>query len=230
MKKTERLFHLVERLRSAQRPMTAEKLAGELEVSERTIYRDVKLLMLQGLPIEGEAGVGYVISSDFNAPALQFTRDELEILSIGLRMVFRDGDGPMQRASETAFSKIRSGLKGIADLDIIDLYAPEGTFPLEQPYLTKTRVAIRNRSIIEVEYLSLEGETTTRRLKPLALLFFPAATLVAGFCELRQDFRNFRVDRFKSLTETPEKFTGEHYRLRRAYFEMVRNERHEARQ
>ena len=96
MKKTERLFHLVERLRSAQRPMTAETLASELEVSERTIYRDVKLLMLQGLPIEGEAGVGYVISRDFNAPALQFTRDELEILSIGLRMVYRDGDGQQE--------------------------------------------------------------------------------------------------------------------------------------
>ncbi|MEM7067724.1 MAG: YafY family protein [Pseudomonadota bacterium] len=225
MKKTERLFHLVERLRSSSRPMTAIDLGQELEVSERTIYRDMKLLMLQGLPITGEAGMGYIISPDFNAPALQFTRDELEILAIGLRMVFRDGDNPMQRASETAFSKIKNGLKGTGDLDSIDLYAPSGTDALDRPYLTKTRLAIRNRSVIEVEYLALSGESTQRRLKPLALLFFPEATLVAGFCELRQDFRNFRVDRFKSLNVTSEKFKSEHYRLRRAYMEMVRNER-----
>lgn len=226
MKKTERLFHLVEQLRAAPRPMTAEILAEELGVSERTIYRDMKLLIEQGLPISGEAGVGYVIAADFNAPALQFTRDELEILSIGLRFVFRDGDEPMRRASEVAFSKIKAGLKGTADLDAIDLYAPQSRVKPDQTFLTKTRIAIRNHSVIEIEYLSLSDEVTVRRLKPIALLFFHDAVLVAGFCELRKDFRNFRVDRIKSFTETHEKFSTEHYRLRRAYFEMVRNERH----
>lgn len=223
MQKTERLFHLVERLRSSPRPMTARTIAQELEVSERTIYRDMKLLIKQGLPISGEAGVGYVIASDFNAPALQFTNDELEILSIGLRIVFRDGDAPMRQAAEMALSKIRTGLKGTTDLDSIDLYAPSGWSNRETNHLTKLRHQIRKRSIIELEYLSLNDESTSRTIKPLALLFFQETTLVAGYCELRKDFRNFRVDRIKSITETGKDFKAEHYKLRRGYFETVKN-------
>ena len=224
MQKTERLFHLVERLRSSPRPLIAKTIAQELEVSERTIYRDMKLLIAQGLPISGEAGVGYVIASNFNAPALQFTHDELEILSIGLRIVFRDGDAPMRKATETAFSKIRNGLKGTSDLDAIDLYAPSGWSEQKNNYLSELRHIIRNRSIIKIEYLSLNDKSSARIIKPLALLFFQETTLVAGYCELRKDFRSFRVDRIKSITETGTDFKAEHYKLRRAYFETVKKQ------
>ncbi len=225
MRRTERLFHLLERLRSAKRPITATQLAGELEVSERTIYRDVKLLSLQGLPIAGEAGVGYMLSSHFNAPALQFTKDELEILSIGLRIVFREGDEPMRRAADTILAKIQSGLRGIADFDAIDLYAVGEKPEYKDPTLTRARIAIRNRTIIEIDYRRIDGEMTARRVKPIALLFFHNSTLLAGYCELRKDFRNFRVDLIEAMRETHDDFQAEHYRLRRDYFASAKKER-----
>ena len=108
MKKTERLFHVLETMRASRNPITADRLARDLGVSERTIYRDVKLLIAQGLPIMGEAGIGYVLAPEFDAPPLQFTHDELDVLSIGLRLAFRDGDDAMRAAAETSLSKIRS--------------------------------------------------------------------------------------------------------------------------
>jgi len=179
-------------LRGSPRPATAANLARELGVSERTIYRDTKLLISQGLPITGEAGVGYVLEPHFDAPPLQFTADELDILSIGLRLAFREGDQPMRRAAETAFAKIRTGLKDKAALDSIDIYAP--------------------------------GGKTQREIKPMALLFFQGATLLAGFCTLRQDFRNFRLDRISAFEETERRFTKEHYALRKAYFDRVKED------
>lgn len=226
MKKTERLFNVIDHLRGSSRPITAETLARDLGVSERTIYRDVKLLTAQGLPIMGEAGVGYILAPDFDAPPLQFTADELDVLSIGLRIAFRDGDKPMRRAAETAFAKIRSGLKDSNALDRIDLYAPGGSEHSNSNIMTDARVAIRNKAIISFDYESLAGAKTHRRIKPLALLFFREATLLAGFCLLREGFRNFRLDRIHHMTETGVRFTADHYKLRKAYFNMIKAERH----
>ena len=225
MKKTERLFNLIEQLRGSSRPATAASLARELGVSERTIYRDTKLLISQGLPITGEAGIGYVLEPHFNAPPIQFTADELDILSIGLRIAFREGDQPMRRAAETAFAKIRTGLKDKAALDSIDIYAPGGQQNAGSKLLSTLRVAIRNKSIIRFDYLSLAEDKTQREIKPLALLFFRDATLLSGYCMLRQDFRNFRIDRISTFVETGKRFTAEHYALRKAYFASIKTER-----
>jgi len=222
MKKTERLFHLIEQLRGSPRPATAANLARELGVSERTIYRDTKLLIAQGLPITGEAGVGYVLEPHFDAPPLQFTADELDLLSIGLRIAYREGDQPMRRAAETAFAKIREGLRTKTNLDSIDLYAPSWEPEQTLTLMSEARVAIRNKSVVRFKYESLAGDKTNRELKPLALLFFRDATLLAGYCLLRQDFRNFRLDRITHFEETGTRFTAEHYRLRKAYFEEVK--------
>jgi len=226
MKKTERLFHVLETMRAAKRPITADRLARDLGVSERTIYRDVKLLIAQGLPIMGEAGVGYVLAPEFDAPPLQFTHDELDVLSIGLRLAFRDGDEAMRAAAETSLSKIRAGLKNREAFDSISLYAPGAALSPASPILSKARHAIRNKSIVAFDYISLKDQTSSRRLKPLALLFFREASLLAGFCEIRQDFRNFRTDRITNFTETSERFTADHYRLQRDYFNNIRKEQH----
>ncbi len=222
MKKTERLFNLIEQLRGSPRPLTAASLARELGVSERTIYRDTKLLIAQGLPIMGEAGVGYMLAPHFDAPPLQFTADELDILSIGLRIAFREGDQPMRRAAETAFAKIREGLKDKAALDSIDIYAPSGAAIPGSNIISSIRIAIRNKSIIRFDYLSLAGKKTHREIKPIALLFFQEARLVAGFCTLRQDFRSFRLDRIENFQEMERRFTSEHYALRKSYFDKVK--------
>lgn len=223
MRRTERLLHFAERLRAARKPVTAQDLAEEFSVSERTVYRDIRLLSEQGLPITGEPGIGYVMDAGYNAPALQFTLDELEILSIGLRLVFRDGDEPMRRASESILSKIQTGLKGATDFDSIGLYATGERSSYNDPVLTWARLAIRKRAIVEIEYESIGGDRTRRKVKPLALLFFHNATLLAGYCELRHDFRNFRVDLIRSFESTSQNFQSEHYRLRRAYLETVKS-------
>ena len=225
MKKTERLFHVIDSLRAARKPITAAQIAEDLGVSMRTIYRDVKLLISQGLPITGEAGMGYVIDSDFNAPPLQFNADELDVISIGLRIAYRDGDAAMRSAADAAFAKIRAGLKNSERLDAIDLYAPGINTAHNAEFLSQTRQAVRHKAVLEITYLSLSDTLSTRRVKPMALLFFKDATLLSGYCELRQDFRHFRIDRIESLTDTGERFTAEHYKLRKAYFDQVKRER-----
>ena len=224
MRRTERLFHLVERLRAAQRPITASQLSQELNVSERTVYRDIKLLSEQGLPISGEAGIGYLLSDEFDAPSLQFSADELEILAIGLRLVYREGDAPMRRTADLVLSKIRSGMKGRVDFDRIDLYAAgEQNHPA--PFLSTIRTAIREKLIIRVQYKSLDGTLSEREVKPLALQFFHNATLLAGYCTLREDFRHFRVDRIGKLEKSGSSFRSEHYRLRQAFLRYVATDR-----
>ena len=131
----------------------------------------------------------------------------------------------MRRTAETILSKIKTGLKGLADFDAIDLYAVGEEIEYTEPHLTNARLAIRNRAVIEIDYQRIDGHMTNRRVKPIALLFFHNATLLAGFCELRQDFRNFRVDLIREMRETRDSFQAEHFRLRRAYFESVRRER-----
>lgn len=225
MKKTERLFNLIDVLRAARRPITAKQIADDMGVTPRTIYRDVKLLMSQGLPIQGEAGVGYVIDSDFNAPALQFNADELDVISIGLRMSYRDGDAAMRRAADSAFAKIRAGLKYGEKLDGIDLYAPDLSAAPSTPFLTQARHAVRDKNILDIRYKSIDGVVSSRRIKPLALLFFKEATLLSAYCEMRKDFRNFRIDLIDQMKLTGERFKSEHYKLRKAYFDMIKKER-----
>lgn len=225
MKKTERLFNLIDVLRAARRPITAKQIAREMGVTPRTIYRDVKLLISQGLPIQGEAGIGYVIDSDFNAPALQFNADELDVISIGLRIAYRDGDSAMQHAADSAFAKIRAGLKHGEKLDGIDLYAPDIRTAQNTSFLTQARHAVRDKSVLEISYKSLNDIVSIRRVKPLALLFFKQATLLSAYCEMRSDFRNFRIDRIDQMTLTGDRFVSEHYKLRKAYFDMVKKER-----
>ena len=130
----------------------------------------------------------------------------------------------MRRAAETAFAKIRTGLKDKAALDSIDLYAPAGPQNAGSNLLSTLRIAIRNKSIIRFDYLSLAGAKSQREIKPMALLFFQGATLLAGFCTLRQDFRNFRLDRISAFEETESRFTAEHYALRKAYFDRVKED------
>ena len=225
MKKTERLFHLIDVLRAARGPITAKQIARDMGVTPRTIYRDVKLLMSQGLPIQGEAGIGYVIDSDFNAPALQFSADELDVISIGLRIAYRDGDSAMQQAADSAFAKIRAGLRHGEKLDAIDLYAPDMSAANNASFLTQARHAVRDKNILEISYKSLDNIVSLRQVKPLALLFFRQATLLSAYCEMRKDFRNFRIDRIDKMALTGERFKADHYKLRKAYFDMIKRER-----
>lgn len=192
-------------LRGRRRPVTAAELAGELAVSMRTVYRDVQTLVGLGAPIDGGAGVGYLLRTGFFLPPLMFSEEELEALVLGARWVQGQGDPALARAADAALAKIATA----SPRDLRDriaetgLWAPRLARPAEQGVgLRVIREAIRREHKLKIRYLSLAGVETDRLIWPVALVFFEGSRLVAGWCELRSDFRHFRTDRISSLETT----------------------------
>ncbi len=192
-------------LRGRRRPVTAAQLAGELSVSMRTVYRDVQTLMGLGAPIDGGAGVGYLLRAGFFLPPLMFGEEELEALVLGARWVQGQGDPALARAAEAALAKIATA----SPRDLRDRIAETGLFaprlcgPAQEAAGLRTiREAIRREQKLRIRYLSIAGADTERLIWPVALVFFEGTRLVAGWCELRGDFRHFRADRISSLEAT----------------------------
>ncbi len=224
MKKTERLFRIIDRLRGHSIAVTAAQLAAEFGVSERTIYRDMKSLEDQAIPVEGEAGVGYMLGAGFDAPPMAFDRDELDALVIGLRFVGREADPILQGAALSALEKIRAvSTTNFAPEDTA-LYAPNFGHHVHLHMMSILRLAIRNAAVMDLQYEALSGAVTTRVVKPLALIFFPNAHLLAAWCELRQDYRNFRIDRITQARDTGANFVREKRGLLGGYKAQVDGE------
>lgn len=196
MRRADRLFRLLFELRRG-RVTTARRLAARLEVSERTIYRDVADLVASGVPIEGEAGVGYRLRG-FELPPLMFSAEEIEALVFGARMVESWGDGSLAHAAGDALGKIEAVLP-MSRAHLVEetrLYAPtHGERAVERLPLTAMRAALRERRRVFVRYVDEAGRQSERTLRPLALAFFPPVWLLVAWCELRAGFRSFRVDR-----------------------------------
>ncbi|QLC73591.1 YafY family transcriptional regulator [Pseudomonas sp. LPB0260] len=207
MRRADRLFQIVQFLRS-RRLTTAQWLAERLQVSVRTIYRDIQDLSLSGVPLEGEAGLGYVLRQPMDLPPLMFEREELEALLIGARMVNAWADPQLQRAAESALAKIHGVLPASLrdEFNRNQLFAPE-TRPYPLHLLGQLRQAIRDGHTLQLSYCSETRQTTERRVRPLGLFFWGQAWTLCGWCELRNDFRNFRVDRVLTLLDTGEAFT-----------------------
>ncbi|HTD96189.1 MAG TPA: YafY family protein [Edaphobacter sp.] len=201
MRRADRLFRIVQFLRSG-RLLTAQKLAEKLQVSQRTIYRDVQDLQLSGTPIEGEAGVGYTLRRDYDLPPLMFTSSELTALVLGARLVRAWGGAENVVAATQALQRIEAvlppDLRG--GLDSILLYAPGDR--MEQ-YLRKRldtlHAACLARKAITFGYAREDGERSSRSVRPLALAFWSGVWTLAAWCEMREDFRNFRMDRMEDV-------------------------------
>jgi predicted DNA-binding transcriptional regulator YafY len=211
MRRADRLFEIVQYLRG-RRLTTAKQLANWLEVSERTIYRDVADLAASGVPIEGEAGVGYRIAASFDLSPLMFTHNEIDALVIGARFVESWGGPQLAAGARSALAKIAAALprdKRVA-LESARLFAP-GFFvdPLPGERLELMRAAMRKRLVAELEYKDAEGKPSARRVRPLGLYFWGDAWSLAAWCELRQDFRNFRLDRIVNVRTLDETFLDE---------------------
>jgi predicted DNA-binding transcriptional regulator YafY len=213
MRRADRLFRIVQLLR-AGRLQTAHGLAQKLQVSERTIYRDVQDLQLSGVPILGEAGVGYTLRRDYDLPPLMFNPREITALVLGSRMVATWGDADLAAAANDALRKIEAVLTaGLRDrIDGVRLYVPSvalSSVSSTREALEQLRAAIEGARIIQVCYRDEKGQTTERRLRPLALLFWGSVWTLVAWCEMRVDFRSFRVDRFQELRVLEETFTSE---------------------
>lgn len=209
MRRAERLFRLVNEMRSRD-VCRAEDLAEYFEVSVRTVYRDIAHLQGSGLPIEGEAGVGYLLRPGFDLPAMTFTFEQLDALAMGLSFVEVAGDKSLSEAAKEVRSKIQASLPDPdkRDLENAPLFAAR-RYGRAAPMLKTIRRAIRENNILNLEYRDADEALTVRQVRPLAVWAFTEGWLFAGWCELRKDFRAFRLDRISALEETGERFSDQ---------------------
>src|SRR5579859_149468 len=225
MARAKRLLDLIEILRRHRYPVTGAALADELKVSVRTLYRDIALLQGQGADIDGEPGLGYVLRPGFMLPPLMFSEDEIEALVLGSRWVAdRTADLRLSAAARNALAKITAVLP--ADLrDTVDatalLIGPGNAPTAGETGLPEIRQAIRDERKIEITYQDAQGAGTSRLVWPFAVAFFDHARIVCAWCELRQDYRHFRVDRIASLASTEDRYPRRRHVLMKEWRETL---------
>ncbi|MBF9028871.1 WYL domain-containing protein [Rhodobacterales bacterium HKCCE3408] len=200
MRRADRLFQIVQTLRTG-RLTRARDLAERLEVSERTIYRDVADLMKSGLPIDGEAGVGYVMRAGYDLPPLMFTAEEIVALTTGARMVRAWGGAGMARGAESALEKITSvlpdALRDRAEGVSVHAIAKPDMTDEVRAVIDRLEAAVNDSLRIEMDYTDEAGHRTTRAVRPLGLWYWGQVWTLVAWCELRRAFRMFRLDRIR---------------------------------
>ncbi len=225
MRKAERLFQILNLLRNRRTVLTARDIGEALEVSERTIYRDIQALSLSGVPIEGEAGVGYRLQRHFDLPPLMFDQDEVEALLLGARMIRAWSDRQLASSASSALNKILSilpeNLRAIEETSAI--HVPEfQNQSAKAPYSEEIRKAIKKFEIIGIKYCDAKEVTTERRIWPLGIFFWGNAWTLVAWCELRQGYRVFRLDRIGIYQPTGERFVCHASCSLEHYLEMQR--------
>lgn len=209
MSRSARLLQLLDVLRRARQPQTGPQLAQQLGVSLRTLYRDIATLRAQGADILGDPGLGFEMRPGFLLPPLMFNADELEALLLGARWASLQADPQLAHAATTAMDRIRSALP--LDLRIeVDtcglLVPPMCLDTAMEPWQTSLRLAIRCQHKVLLHYTDEKGLPTERQIWPFAMAFFERRRILAAWCELRQDFRHFRADRVRSVTDLGERY------------------------
>jgi predicted DNA-binding transcriptional regulator YafY len=203
MRRADRLFQIVQLLRRRRTIVTAKQIAAKLEISERTVYRDIRDLIAAGTPIDGEAGVGYRLQPGYDLPPLMFDRDEIQALVLGARIVAQFGDPALARASESILSKVA----GVVPKDLEPLLADTRLFvpPTRSGARSAAALAVARDALIakrrlHISYANEKGEDSERDVRPLGLFFWGKTWTLAAWCEMRIGFRNFRLDRIGSAT------------------------------
>ncbi|MEZ5871030.1 MAG: YafY family protein [Nitratireductor sp.] len=208
MRRADRLFQIVQQLR-AGRLVTARMLAERLEVSERTIYRDIADLQGSGVPIDGEAGIGYLMRQGYDLPPLMFNREEMTALVIGARIIRAWGGARMALAAEDALSKIEAVLPADerARASEVRIYAFDNRMQdVERKHLDTINAAIAASTLLELDYRDAGDARTIRQVEPLSLFYWGKVWTLVGWCRMRKDFRMFRLDRIEALGESGETF------------------------
>ncbi|MFD2054493.1 helix-turn-helix transcriptional regulator [Mesorhizobium calcicola] len=208
MSRSERLLDLIQTLRRHRRPVSGQALAAELGISIRTLYRDIATLQGQGAPIEGEAGLGYVLKPGFMLPPLMFSDEEIEAIVLGSRWVAKQPDRRLSAAAANALAKIAAVLPDDLreDLDASTLLVGPPDAAVEGIDLGLVRQAIRNERKLGFLYRDAGGAASERVVWPFALGFFDKVRVVVAWCEMRQDFRHFRADRIAELKATDRRY------------------------
>ena len=198
MRRAERLLQLLQILRRHRLPVTADVIASELEVSLRTVYRDMASLIGERVPIRGEAGIGYVLGEGFDMPPLMFTVDELEAVMLGLRWVTRRGDAQLSRAARDSVAKIGAvlpeGLKPFL-FDAGLVVPPREERAADAVDVAALRSAIRESRKVDIKYRDELDRPSERTIWPIGIAYYEATRNIIAWCELRTAFRHFRTDR-----------------------------------
>lgn len=209
MPKSDRLFEIIQLLRAAKEPMLAQDMADQLEVSKRTIYRDIVTLQAMQTPILGEAGIGYVMRKGYDLPPLNFDVDEAEALAVGLSLIARTGDIALWRAAGRAARKLNEAAPGTRRL----VASSWGLDDIQTIDLGTLRAAIRAEQKIGLHYGDEKGAVTRRVIWPLVLIYYVDTAMIAAWCELREDIRHFRLDRVRDWSLEQDHFTGQSAQL-----------------
>ncbi|MDO9417265.1 helix-turn-helix transcriptional regulator [Pararhizobium sp.] len=220
MRKASRLFEIIQILRLARQPVTAAEMGAAMEVTVRSIYRDIAALQAMRVPVEGERGIGYMLRPGFDLPPLMFSIEEVEAIVLSLALLERTGDAALKQAARSVTRKIegavpvplRHAMKSTA------LMAWGTTAPaLSGIDLAVVRAAIRDEQKLELAYRDEQGRASRRLIRPIALIYYSATAVIVAWCELRQALRNFRADRVEACAETQAWFKGEGDGLREAW-------------
>ncbi len=210
MRRADRLFDIIQTLRVAPRPMTAATLAERLEVTVRTVYRDIATLQARRVPIEGAPGLGYVLRRGFDLPPLMFTADEIDAIAVGARLVKRLRDPALHQAAEAVLAKVASVLPEALRGGMVaaPFYVSDGSAAVPEGIdLADLRRAIRETRKIRIAYTDAAGQHSTRTIWPIALAYYVDVTVLAAWCELRGDYRHFRIERITVSALLEERFS-----------------------
>ncbi len=211
MRRADRLFQVIQLIRG-RRLTTAAWLAGRLEVSERTVYRDIADLQRQGVPIDGEAGVGYRLGKGFDLPPLVFTNEEAQALVAAVRIAQTWLDPQLAASSQDALSRVMSVLPAAARAaaeSLVVMVAPIGLEPEVQHVLQRLREAAEAKRVCQIAYRDAAEMRSTRNVRPLGVFYWGKVWTLAAWCETRRDFRSFRIDRIEELKLTDQQFRDE---------------------
>ncbi len=220
MRKADRLFQIVQILRRGSRPVTADAIAAELETSKRSVYRDIAALIGQRVPIRGEAGIGYVLEQGFDLPPLMLTTDEVEAVALGAQWVVGHADPALARAARDVLAKVSTVLPPHMRAILEDPAArtpPAWDMPADRVDAAELRAATRASRKIALRYADESGRVTDRTVWPLIIGYLELRRALIGWCELRQDFRTFRLDRIEAATILEDRIPKDPAALRRAW-------------
>jgi len=205
LSRTQRLFDLIQILRRHRYPVRGQQLSDELDISLRTLYRDIASLQAQGASIEGEAGVGYILRPGFMLPPLMFSEEEIEALVLGSRWVARRADKKLRLAATNVLAKISAvlpeDLRNQLEFSGLLIGPAKTAIEHDDEKEALVRHAIRKGYKLEMTYIDVKGDESQRIIWPLALGFFEEVHVIIAWCELRLDFRHFRTDRIAKLTQ-----------------------------
>lgn len=209
MRRADRLFDIIQALRGKTQPTTASALAQKLEVTTRTVYRDIATLQARRIPIEGEPGLGYFLRKGFDLPPLMFTMEEVEAITVGANLVHRIRDPKLQEAAESVLNKLQHTVPKELRSYLVSprFHVSEGdTVRPDGIELLAVRNAIRTCRKINITYIDEQQRRSRRTIWPIATVYYVDVTLIAAWCELREDYRHFRADRIAMSEVLEERF------------------------